>query len=281
MIGIALSATAALVWGAAGVAGGLGARIVGPQRFIAWALLLGMVLAVPLCIVTWPPGRLDLRIALWIALVTACMLSGLVFSYIGMRRGSISVVAPISALYGGVSALISIVLGEPVTGVIVASLGLAVIGGVMAASSGTAEPGAKYQDNRAAAGFAALTAIVWGVQLWAGGQIQDDLGPSWLVFLARGLALVVLLALLVPRGAFRVPRRVLPYALIAGCGEVAGFSLFLVASGYGLAQASVLTGQYGTVAALIGLVVLKERLRVIQYVGLVLIVLAVIGLSLG
>ena len=38
-------------------------------------------------------------------------------------------------------------------------------------------------------------------------------------------------------------------------------------------------GKYGTVAALIGVAVLKERLRGIQYVGLVVIVVAIIGLS--
>ena len=43
----------------------------------------------------------------------------------------------------------------------------------------------------------------------------------------------------------------------------------------------MLTGQYGTVAALIGVMVLKERLRGIQYVGLVTIVVAIIGLSIS
>jgi threonine/homoserine efflux transporter RhtA len=43
----------------------------------------------------------------------------------------------------------------------------------------------------------------------------------------------------------------------------------------------VLTGQYGTVAALIGVVVLKERLRGLQYLGLGLIIVAIIGLSLS
>jgi drug/metabolite transporter (DMT)-like permease len=280
VIGVLLSALAALSWGIGGVAGGLGARIVGPQRLIAWSLGLGMALAIPLSILAWPPGRIDVRVALWVVLVTTCMLAGLVFTYLGMRRGSISVVAPISALYGGVAALISITLGEPVSALAVGSLALAVVGGVLASSSASHEPGAKYQDQRAAAGLAALCALVWGVQLWAGGQIEDDLGASWLVVFARGLALVVLVALLLPRRQLAIPRRVIPYALIAGCGEVTGFTLFLVASEYGLAQASVVTGQYGTVAALIGIVVLKERLRPIQYVGLVLVVLAVIGLSL-
>lgn len=281
MTGVAIAIAAAVVWGIGGVAGGLGSRIVGPERLIAWALLLGMVLAVPLCIITWPPGAIDLATIGWVVVVTTCMLTGLVFVYLGMRHGSISVVAPISALYGGVAALIAIVLGESISPLLVASLALAVIGGVMASSGTTAEPGARYSNQRLAAGFAALTAVLWGIQLWAGSQIEAELGPSWLVFLSRGLALLVLVILLVPRRRFSIPRNVMPYALVAGCGEVTGFTLYLVASDYGVAQASVITGQYGTVAALIGLLVLKERMRGIQYAGLVVIVVAVIGLSIA
>jgi drug/metabolite transporter (DMT)-like permease len=91
----------------------------------------------------------------------------------------------------------------------------------------------------------------------------------------------VLIAIMAPRGELRIPRRILPYAALAGCGEVVGFTLYLLASGYGVAQAAVISGQYGTVAAVIGIVILKERLRGIQYVGLACIVVAVVGLSLA
>ncbi len=47
----------------------------------------------------------------------------------------------------------------------------------------------------------------------------------------------------------------------------------------GAAQAAVLTSQYGGVAALIGVVVLKERLRAIQLIGIVVVLAAVVGMS--
>ncbi len=281
MIGIALGIVAATVWGVAGVAGSLAARIVGPRRAIAWSMTLSMALALPLALVSGLPGRIDARTALWIALVAACMLAGLVFVYAGVRFGSISVVAPISATYGGVGALISILAGEPATALMLGAFALAVVGAVCAASSGTAEPGERYGNQRMAALCGAGAALVWGIQLWAGGQIQDDLGPSWLVASARMIGVIAVALPLLVRGGLRVPRHALPYLLVAGCGEVVGFTLFLVDSGYGIAQAAVLTGQYGTVAALIGVVFLKERLRGIQYVGLALIVVAIVGMSLG
>jgi drug/metabolite transporter (DMT)-like permease len=280
-VGILLGILAATVWGIAGVAGGLAARLVGPTRAIAWAMILGMVVAVPLALASGAPGRIDVRTGLWILLISACMLGGLVCVYAGMRYGSISVVAPISATYGGVAALIAIVAGDPVTGLAIGALSLAVVGAVLAARGETALPGAAYSNQRVAALLGAGAAVVWGVQLWAGGQIQDDLGASWLVASARMIGVLVIALPLLVRGGLRVERKAVPYLLVAGVGEVCGFTLYLFDSEYGIAQAAVLTGQYGTVAALIGIFVLKERLQFTQIIGLVLIVIAVIGLALA
>ena len=280
-MGILLGILAASVWGVAGVAGGLGSRIVGPMRAIGWAMLLGMIIAVPLAFASGAPGRVDARTGLWVLLISACMLGGLACVYAGMRYGSISVVAPISATYGGVAALIAILAGDPVTGLAIGALSLAVVGAVLASRGETATPGAAYSNQRVAALLGAGAALLWGVQLWAGGQIQDDLGASWLVASARMIGVLVITVPLLVRGQLRVERKALPYLLFAGVGEVCGFTLYLIDSGYGIAQAAVLTGQYGTVAALIGIFVLKERLQFTQVVGLILIVLAVIGLSLA
>ena len=278
-MGILLGILAATVWGIAGVTGGLAARLVGPTRAIAWAMMLGMVVAVPLALASGAPGRIDVRTGLWILLISACMLAGLVCVYAGMRYGSISVVAPISATYGGVAALIAIVAGDPVTGLAIGALSLAVVGAVLAARGETATPGAAYSNQRVAALLGAGAAVVWGVQLWAGGQIQDDLGASWLVASARMIGVLVIALPLLVRDRLRVERKAVPYLLVAGVGEVCGFTLYLFDSEYGIAQAAVLTGQYGTVAALIGIFVLKERLQFTQIIGLVLIVIAVIGLA--
>jgi len=280
-VGILLGILAASVWGVAGVAGGLGSRIVGPMRAIGWAMLLGMIIAVPLAFASGAPGRVDARTGLWVLLISACMLGGLACVYAGMRYGSISVVAPISATYGGVAALIAILAGDPVTGLAIGALSLAVVGAVLASRGETATPGAAYSNQRVAALLGAGAALLWGVQLWAGGQIQDDLGASWLVASARMIGVLVITVPLLVRGQLRVERKALRYLLVAGVGEVCGFTLYLIDSGYGIAQAAVLTGQYGTVAALIGIFVLKERLQFTQVVGLILIVLAVIGLSLA
>lgn len=281
MIGIALGVLSAVVWGVAGVTGSLAARRLGGTTAIGWTMLLSMIAAVPLALLSGAPGRVDVRTLLWILLIAACMLGGLVCVYAGVRFGSISVVAPISATYGGVAALIAILAGEPVSVVAVVSLALAVVGAILASMGETAAPGEQYSNQRVAALLGAGAAVLWGLQLWAGGQIQDDLGASWLVGCSRFVGVLVVSVPLLAARRLSFDRSGVKYALVAGVGEVAGFTLYLKASAYGIAQAAVLTGQYGTVAALIGVTVLKERLRGIQYIGLAAIVVAIIGLSIS
>jgi drug/metabolite transporter (DMT)-like permease len=281
MIGLALGVTSAVVWGVAGVTGSLAARRIGAAPAIGWAMLLSMIGAVPLALLSGAPGRVDTGALLWVLLIASCMLGGLVCVYAGVRFGSISVVAPVSATYGGVAALISIITGEPVSPLAIGALALAVIGAILASMGGAATPGQQYSNQRAAALLGAGAAVLWGVQLWAGGAVQDDLGASWLVGCSRFVGVLVITVPLLGLRRLTFDRTAIKYAFVAGLGELAGFTLYLKASAYGGAQAAVLTGQYGTVAALIGVMVLKERLRGIQYVGLVTIVVAIIGLSIS
>ncbi len=278
-MGILLGILAATVWGIAGVAGGLGARRVGAHRAIAWSMMLGLLLALPLALASGAPGRIDVRTVLWLLLVSAGMIGGLVCVYQGMRLGSIAVVASISATYGGVGAVLSIISGEQPSTITLIALGVAVVAAVLASQGETNVPGLVYANPNRAALLGAGAALLWGIQLWAGAQIGDDVGASWMVASARTVGVVVVALPLIARGAARIDRRTVPYLLVAGFGEVCGMTLFVLSSAYGVAQAAVLTSQYGAVAALIGVVVLKERLRVIQLIGIVVILLAVVLMS--
>ncbi len=278
-MGILLGILAATVWGIAGVAGGLGARRVGAHLAIAWSMMLGLLLALPLALASGAPGRIDVRTGLWLLLVSAGMLGGLVCVYQGMRLGSIAVVASISATYGGVGAVLAIVSGEQPSTITLIALGVAVVAAVLASQGETNVPGLVYANPNRAALLGAGAALLWGIQLWAGGQIGDDVGASWMVASARTVGVVVVALPLIARGAARIDRRTVPYLLVAGFGEVCGMTLFVLSSAYGVAQAAVLTSQYGAVAALIGVVVLKERLRAIQLIGIVIVLAAIVVMS--
>jgi drug/metabolite transporter (DMT)-like permease len=279
-MGILLGLVSALVWGVAGVTGGLAARRLGGMRAVGYSMLASILVALPLALVSGLPGRIDERALLWLLFVAGTGLGGLMLLYTGLRIGKISTLVPISATYGGFGAVIAIAAGEPTSPLAFVGLALAVVGAILASRGEASAPGGVYAHQTRAALLAGGAALAWGVQLWAGGQIQDDVGASWVVAFMRLLGALAIGVPILMRGPLVRDARILGLAAITGIGEVFGFTLFLLASAYGVAQAAVLTGQYGTVAALIGVLVLKERLRGMQFVGLGLIVAAVILLAL-
>lgn len=279
-MGIALGLLSALLWGVGGVTGGLAARRLGGLRAVAYSMLFSVLVAVPLAVATGMPGRIDPRAILWLLLVAATGIGGLMLLYTALRMGKISTLVPISGTYGGFGAIIAIIAGEPTSPLAFLGLALAVLGAVLATRGDVATPGVEYPHQTRAALLAGGAAVAWGIQLWAGGEIQDDVGASWVVAFMRVLGVLAISVPILMSGPLVRDRRALGFAAITGVGEVFGFTLFLIASEYGVAQASVLTGQYGTVAALIGVLILKERLQRVQYVGLALIVVAVVFLAL-
>lgn len=278
-MGLLLGVLSALAWGTAAVAGGVLARRIGATQALGWAMLIGLVGAVPLALGSGTTLGTEPRALLGALVVTAAGLLGLALIYRALRLGDIAVVTPISATYGGVAAVFSILAGERLPTVALVALVAAVVGAVLASRASTATPGRRAPDPRRAGIFAAIAALLWGTQLFVAGQIVDEIGAPWLVAFLRVAGAVVIGLPLLLRGRLRVTWATLALAAVAGLGEVAGYTLYLYASGYGVAQASVLTSQYAAVAAVIGIVVLGERLQRIQAIGVVMILVAVVVLA--
>ena len=88
--------------------------------------------------------------------------------------------------------------------------------------------------------------------------------------------MVVLVPLTAVLAGLRLPREFRGRTIGAGFCDAGGFLLMSVAIGLGpLAVASVTIAQAGTMAALMGFVVLRERLRGLQVAGVVLTLIAV------
>ena len=80
--------------------------------------------------------------------------------------------------------------------------------------------------------------------------------------------MVVLLPVALLLAGLRLPRRLAGRCGVAGVFDAAGFILFAAAITIGpLAVASVVIAQGGTMAVLLGYLVLHERLSRLQYVG--------------
>ena len=188
-----------------------------------------------------------------------------------LTQGSLSVVAPIIALEGGLATLISIALGERPSALQYLLLAVAVAGAVLVAL----EPG-----RRTAAGAvpAALGALVYAAVLVALGK--SALPELTTVAVTRGTSVLVILPLFLL--ARRLPTRDAAWPIVfCGLLDAVGFIAFAYAAAVGpLSVASVTATQWGTAAALIGIVGMRERLYVNQYVGIAVTLLAVTGLGL-
>jgi drug/metabolite transporter (DMT)-like permease len=204
--------------------------------------------------------------------VTAGVLevAGFLLFFRALHDGDLAVVAPIMGLEGGIAALLVFAFGERVGAVVGVGLAIALVGGCLAASAGA---------HRTAAGAlpAAGAAVCFGA-MFALYAAAEDLGPVSVVAAGRLSALTILSALVVRRKA-RLPRRkALARLLGIGVLDAAAFVSYAYAAARGpVSVAAVIAGQFSTLSAVVGIVLLRERLRPHQYVG---IALAGIGTAL-
>ncbi len=275
---VVLGLAAALCWGIDNLISVRISRTIPPVPALAWILLSGLAVGLPVWLV-WngvpseaPPAR-----SIALALLSApCYLAGNACFLRAVHRGNLSIVAPIVGLEGGIAALIGIVvLGQGIGAVTALGLALAVIGGLLAAiDTGI--------HSARGAGWALASASAYGATFVCYGE-ATGLSPLGVVLTTRAVSVVLLGAWLVAR---RQPLAISrPMALAAtslGSLDVLAFTLFATAVAIGpIAVASVAGAQFATVGAALGVVVLAERLRTTQYVGVGVTLIAVVMLGVG
>ena len=245
-----------------------------PVLIMFWVLAICTVAVLPVALVVdggegpWTPRALA-----WPIAAGVCANVGFFLLLRALRSGNLSVVAPIIALEGGVATLISIGLGERPTPLTGALLLVAVVGTVLV----SLEPG-----RRTAAGAlpALAASVVYAVALIGLGMSELPELTTVAVTRLTSVLLVLPVFLIAVR---RLPDRAATGS-IAGCGllDGVGFVAFAFAAAAGpLSVASVTATQWGTVAALIGIIALRERLHPNQYVGIVVTLAAVTALGLA
>jgi drug/metabolite transporter (DMT)-like permease len=193
----------------------------------------------------------------------ACLLNGL-------RKGDLSIVGPLTALDGGVAALLAIVIGERLPTPAYIGLALAVVGGSLAAAE-------RGRRTAAGVGWALLSAC-----LFAGSFLlfakADDVSPITAVLVASAVALVLAAPVAAVRGGLSIPFDLRWYVAGAAIIELIAFVSGTAALARGpVSVAAVLLAQFATVVLILGIVVLRERPAPHQLVG---VVLAIISTSL-
>lgn len=260
-----LALASSAVWGTSDFFGGLVARrlpaiaVVGVTQGLAF-LLLTVVVLVRIALghpPEWGPW------VGWAMLAGVAGASGLVAFYTALAAGTMGVVAPVASMGVVVPVVLGVASGEEPTVWVWVGILVAVVGIVLA--SGPELSGAVSARPVLLAGVAA---VCFGTALFALDRAaRDSLLMALWGMRATSVTLFVVVALAL-RSVGGTARRDLPQLALIGSADLLANALFATASSRGqVSIASVLGSLYPVATILLARLVLGERLRPIQQLG--------------
>jgi len=298
---------AAVLWAAATLCSSRSSRMLGSRVVLAWVMIVGVVVGLPLAVVSPGPPTIAPSTVALLGAAGVCYVVGLQLTYAALRIGKVSIVAPIVATEGAVAALIAVTFGDRIgilAGLMLALIAAGVVlstlepgrGDVAAGdfdlvaeaidgpSSGSSATGATPADQgpidaRRATLLSIGAALFFGVGLVAAGKSAALVPVPWVALTARMVGIVVVVLPLVLQRRLTVTRAALPLVVLAGVGEVIGSMLSAWGSRDSIAIAAVMGSQFAAVAAVAAYVLFGERLGRVQIVGVGLIVAGVTALA--
>jgi drug/metabolite transporter (DMT)-like permease len=288
-----LALLSALSWGAADFAGGITTRLSSNVFAVLLTQGVGLVLAAALLVISGEamPGTEALA---WAAAAGLSGALGLAFFYLALSRGTMGLVAPLTALLAAAIPALVGLLGGDDPGVLDLAGMLAALGAVVLISLPDRRAGTPvlptFHGSRvrewllilaAGLGFAGFFLCV-DVSHGAGGE-------TWWPMLAikvagvAGVGSAILVAWLLGRVLVRrVPRAAVLTGSLAGTGDFGGNLFYVLASDLGqLSLVVVLASLYPVGTALLARLYLHERLGPVRMTGVALAVAGVMLIGLG
>jgi drug/metabolite transporter (DMT)-like permease len=306
---------AALSWGISTLMAAVAARRIGALRTVVFGEAAGLTGYLALFLF----GHFSLRgvgSTAWLLVLAGVIgVSGYLALYRGLESGHVGLVSAISACYGGVIAVLSVLLlREHLTTAAVAGIAATVVGVMLAVTQRdtnlgppdpgtlaptTLSPGTSPDPVHASAvpaasrtgapaigvAFGLIAALCYGVGGFMIGRYTRNLGWLVPVVVARGGAMIVLLTLLATplRGPASIrPLTGLAWALAAGLTDAAGLVFFTRGDQVGLvAVTAAVSSAYPVIPLIGGALLFRERLIRPQIGGTALILAGLILLGLG
>jgi drug/metabolite transporter (DMT)-like permease len=261
-VAYALALLSSVLWGSADFGGGLLARRLPPVVVVGWSQAAGLIAVGAVALATGASGPL----AGWLPWAVAAGVAGstaLVAFYAALAAGTMGVVSPIAALGAVVPLVVGTVAGERPGAVQLAGVALAVGGAVLASGP----------ELRGAAGarpvaLAALAGVGFGTALVLIDKGAETSGLLTLTGMRATSVSLFLVAALARRSAGNIGVSDLPALALVGLGDVGANLAYAIASTRGLVSLiAVLASLYPVVTVLLARVVLRERMRLVQDVG--------------
>jgi drug/metabolite transporter (DMT)-like permease len=276
VVAIVAGLAAAGCWTVTTLAASRSSRLVGSLRALAWVMLIGFLVVLPFAIVSAAPTG---SARWWLLVAGTGNVAGLLLEYQAVRIGKVGVVAPIASTEGAVTAVIAFAAGEPTSPVTALSLGVIAIGVVLAALEDGGDTGHPVRTGPSVA-LALGAALAFGAGLYAAGHVSGSVSLAWLVLPARLVGVTILAAPLALARRIRITRQTVPFVTAAGLAEVAGYCAFAIGARHSIGVTSVLGSQFAAFSAIAAHFLFGERLRRIQVVGVIAIVIGVSTLAI-
>ena len=252
----------------AAVAGVLWIRVVALVGLVAIAVVAGEV----------PSGGDQWRAAGYAALGGTLEVAAFTAWLTALARGKLSVVSPLASLSSAFTVVFVLLIGQPVARVVWIGLPLALVGSALTSLEPDPESG-RPRSAAAGAGWAVAAAATFGLVTICFGEAAAL--PPVSVGLFAGMASVaVLLPLALLLGHWKVEARFRRRVGACGVLDTAALISFAAATSLGpLSIVGIAVAQTGTMAVVLGMVLLRERPARTQLVGIGLTLVAVTVLS--
>jgi small multidrug resistance pump len=273
---------AAFAWTASTLCNSASSRRIGAPATLAWVMLFGLMVAVPLAAAAGAPDDLDGATLARLAVSGVGNVVGLGLVYVGVRYGRVAVVSSLGSTQGAIAALLAIAAGERPSAPALAGFVLVAAGVLMVVvDSEEEDETASRPHGRRSIALGAAAGVVFGVSIYATGSASDAMPAAWIALPARivgvGLLLVALAAGLRPLVRPAAAR----LAMAGGVFEVLGFVSYAVGAREGVAVTSVVASQFAALTVVGAWVVFRERLMRRQVAGVGVLAVGVALVALG
>lgn len=274
---VVLGLASALAWGAGDFGGGILGRRAPVVGIVLLTQLTGLVAALAFAATRGEPVPAGADLG-WAVAAGLFGVMGITSLYHGLAVGRMGVVAPTTGL---LAALIPVAAGFVLEGIpdrlVIAGIGVALVAVVLvtrAPDGGTGRPSGIAWALLAGAGFGLFNTSV--------GQLSGEGAFAPLVLIRLVQAIAVGAFIVTARQRWRLPRDMVPKAMVVGLFDMGGNAAFILATQAGaLAIASVLSSLYPVVTVILAIVILRERVNRSHVAGIALTAAAIVLIGVG
>jgi drug/metabolite transporter (DMT)-like permease len=273
---------AALAWTCSTLVNAASSRRIGAASTLAWVMLFGFVVAVPLAAAAGAPDDLDGGTIARLTVSGVGNVVGLALVYVGVRYGRVAVVTSLGSTQGAIAALLAIAFGERPSALTVAGF-VAVGAGVLMVvlNSEEEDETATRPHGRRSIALGAAAGLVFGISIYATGTASDAVPATWIALPARIVGVSVLLVALVAGMRPLVRPAAARLAMAGGVFEVLGFVAYAVGARESVSVTSVVASQFAALTVVGAWVVFRERLVTRQVAGVGVLAVGVALIAVG